>query len=179
MSSEQKREYTYTLRVPKDRLAVLIGKKGEIKKVIEKETGIKITIESKEGEASLKGKNPLSLFTAQQVIKAIARGFSPDIALQLTKPEYLLEIIPIKAYAKTKEDVKRLRGRIIGEKGKSRKTIENITGTEISVYGNTIAIVGEYEGLLYARRAIEALLRGSPHAKAYALIERFKKQSRR
>ena len=37
-------EFSYELKIPKERVAVLIGKKGEIKKRIEDETSSKIFV---------------------------------------------------------------------------------------------------------------------------------------
>jgi len=41
-------EYSYELKIPKDRVAVLIGTDGEIKKKIEVETKTQIKIDSKD-----------------------------------------------------------------------------------------------------------------------------------
>ncbi|MCX6707311.1 MAG: KH domain-containing protein [Candidatus Woesearchaeota archaeon] len=46
---EEDMEYSYDIKIPKDRVAVLIGKKGEVKKEIEECTKSKIKIDSKEG----------------------------------------------------------------------------------------------------------------------------------
>ena len=43
-------EYSYELKIPKDRVAVLIGMKGNVKKAIEEETKSKINVDSKEGD---------------------------------------------------------------------------------------------------------------------------------
>ena len=53
---------------------------------------------------------------------AIARGFNPELSLLLLKPDYAFEIVQIKDYAKTKNSMLRLKGRVIGQEGKSRKT---------------------------------------------------------
>ena len=55
-------EYSYDLRITKDRIAVLIGTKGETKNDLEKETGCKINVDSKEGDVTISGKDALQLF---------------------------------------------------------------------------------------------------------------------
>ena len=171
-----KDEYSYEVKIPKDRVAVLIGKKGEIKKQIEKSTKTQIYVDSKEGEVILTGTDAINLYTAKEIIRAIGRGFNPEIAQQLLKQDYGLEIIPIEA--KSKDDMERLKGRIIGQEGKSRKTIESLTRTHICVYGKTVAIIGDFEGLDLSRRAITMLLGGSPHSNVFKMLEKRIKEVR-
>jgi ribosomal RNA assembly protein len=173
-------EFAYDIKIPKDRVAVLIGKKGEIKKQIEENTKCKLNINSKDGEVHITSDDSMSLFIAKDVIKAIARGFNPEIAQQLLKTDYVFELLIITDYAnKSKGTLERLKGRVIGEGGKSRTIIETLTGTHVSVYGKTIAIIGEVEQAAIARTAVEDLLSGSTHATVYKYLERKKKEIER
>lgn len=165
-----KEEYTYEVKIPKDRIAVLIGKKGEIKKQIEKNTKTKIQVDSKEGEILVTGTDAINLYSTKEIIRAIGRGFNPKTAQQLLKQDYGLDIIPIDA--KSKQDMERIKGRLIGKEGKCRKTIESLTGTNICVYGKTISIIGTFIGLDLARRAINMLLRGSLHSNVFKMLEK-------
>jgi ribosomal RNA assembly protein len=171
-SEKQDSEFGYELKIPKDRVAVLIGRKGETKKHIETVTKTRIDVDSKEGEVSIKGKDALSMYTAKEIVRAIGRGFNPEIAQLLLKQDYSFELLNLADYARSKNDEKRLKGRVIGEKGKSRNTIEELTGAYISVYGKTIALVGEINAVSLARRAVESLLSGSPHANVYKWLEK-------
>ena len=171
--------YQYDIKIPKDRIAVLIGTKGKIKKAIESATKSKLKVDSKEGDVFISGDDSLGLMTAKEVIQAIGRGFNPEKALILLKPDYCIEIVSITDYARnTKKDALRLKGRVIGAGGKSRKTIEFLTETNISVYGKTISIVGEIDKVMLAKRAIENLLQGSPHSKVYSWLENKRKELR-
>jgi len=175
---EETERYEYHLKIPKERIAVLIGKEGEVKKSIEEETKTELDIDSKEGEVAVSGTDGLDMLTAREIIRAISRGFNPDIAKLLLKPDYGLEIISTTDYAKTANDAIRLKGRVIGREGKSRKLIENHTECYISVYGKTLSIIGEIEKLAIARKAIELLLRGSQHSKVFQWLERQRRQMR-
>lgn len=171
-------EYNYELKIPKERIAVLIGTKGETKKDIEEITNSRIKVDSKEGEVILSGTDSLGLFTAREVIHAIARGFNPDIAKSLLKQDYSFEIINLNDYAgKSKNNMVRFKGRIIGSEGKARKTIEDLTECNISVYGKTVGIIGEMDQVAIARRAVEMLLSGAPHSTVYKYLEKNKKLS--
>jgi len=172
-------EYSYELKITKDRIAVLIGTKGETKNELERITSCRINVDSAEGDVMLTGKDAVMLFALREVIKAVARGFNPDIAKQLLKQDYILEIISLNDYSKEKSHQLRLKGRVIGIEGKSRHTIEELTESYISVYGKTIAIIGKIELVSICKRAVQSLLAGSPHSNVYKWLERQRKLMKR
>lgn len=171
-------EFAYELRIPKERIAVLIGKKGEIKRFLEKDTKTKISVDSKEGLIRISGKDALLLYVAREIVRAIARGFNPSTARQLLKQDYGFELINIGEFARNQNDLERLRGRVIGEGGKSRKTIEDLTGASLCVYGKTVGLIGPGDVLQSARRAVESLLEGSTHANVYRWLEKKRRENR-
>lgn len=171
MEEEHTDEYSHALKITRDRLAVLIGKKGEVKRELENLTKTKIQVDSKEGDVVITGKDPLNLFALKEVIKAIGRGFNPEVATLLMKQDYMLELISLSEYAKGARDMARLKGRVIGQDGKGRKTIENLTETKICVYGKTVGIIGDVDKVPMARRAVESLLGGSRHATVFKWLE--------
>jgi ribosomal RNA assembly protein len=172
-------EYSYTIKIPKERIAIVIGKEGETKRNLEEELKIKINVDSKEGDVTISSKDSLRIYMVKEIIKAIGRGFSPEISLHLIKQDALLDIINIMDYTKNKNHLPRLKGRIIGEKGKSRRAIENLTETDISVYGKTVGIIGNAENVTIAKRAIESLLGGSPHASVYKFLEKNRREMKK
>ncbi|RLG35306.1 RNA-processing protein, partial [Methanosarcinales archaeon] len=72
----------------------------------------------------------------------------------------------------TPKTLKRIKGRIIGQKGKTRRVIETLTGVKISVYGKTVSLIGYPEQIKVAREAIEMLIKGTPHSTVYTFLER-------
>ncbi|MEM2575777.1 MAG: KH domain-containing protein, partial [Sulfolobales archaeon] len=66
----------------------------------------------------------------------------------------------------------RIKGRVIGEEGKVKKNIEEMTGTNISVYEDYIAIIGDYDGANLAREAVEMLIQGRQHSTVYKYLDR-------
>lgn len=169
-------EYLYELKIPKERVAVLIGKKGQVKKEIESSTKTTIKVDSKEGDIFVSGKDALGLYNAREVIKAIGRGFNPEVAELLLKPDYCFEIVSLADFAKSKDSETRLKGRVIGSEGRSRKLIEELTESYISVYGKTISIISDPETALIAKQAVESLLRGSTHANVYKWLEKKRRE---
>ncbi len=175
-TSEDSRDlFAHELRIPKDRIAVLIGKDGRVKDRLEKETKTRIVIDSAEGEVFVEGEDAVFLMACRDIIKAISRGFNPEIATLLLKPDYCIDMILITEYGDTKNDLIRLKGRVIGFEGKSRRVIEELTNTHVSVYGKTVSILGEVGCVAAARRAVDMLLSGSPHRNVYKWLEKHKK----
>ncbi len=167
------------VRMPKERVAVLIGPEGETKKLIERLGEVKIKINSKTGDVSLSFKGGdkagganFKAMAARDVVKAIARGFSPPNAMRLFDDDNYLELIDIRDYSgKDSKHVRRVRARIIGTGGRTRRLIEELSGSEMVVYGNTVGLIGDIISLNAAKRAAEMVLEGSEHAAVYRFLE--------
>jgi ribosomal RNA assembly protein len=88
-----------------------------------------------------------------------------------------LDIIDIRDYAgKSPKHMRRIKARIIGKKGRTRKNIEQLTGAYLSIYGGTVAILSDIEGLETARTAVDMLLSGSEHSMVYRYLERKRRE---
>ncbi len=165
------------LKVPLDRIGVLIGNRGEVIRKLMERTRTKIFVDSQNGtviiEPASPNTTPFELLKAQDFIKAIAYGFSPDRAERVLGEDQVLIVIDLKQHiGPNPSHLTRIKGRIIGEKGKARKNIEEMTGTYISVYGDHVAIIGDYESANAAREAIELLIQGRQHSTVYKYLDR-------
>jgi len=171
--------FSYEIKVPKDRVAVLIGKKGEVKRRIERFTKTKITVDSQEGNVTIESEDSFAAFNTQIIVKAIARGFNPNIALLLKKETFSLEIIDMTDFVgKSKRKMHRFKARLIGTHGKAWKTLERLTKCHLSVYGKTVGIIGPAEEVALARQAVEDLLKGAPHGHVYNYVKDIKKKDK-
>jgi ribosomal RNA assembly protein len=157
------------LKIPQERVGALIGVGGAVRKEIEKRTGTSIKIE--EGDVSIDGEG-LGSMTAKDVVLAIGRGFSPEVAFGLFREEHILEIIPLMEMISSDKELARAKGRLIGTKGKTRAVIEGITHTSISVYGKSVAIIGKYDEVQTAKEAVVMLARGTRHSSVYKFLEK-------
>lgn len=168
------------VKVPQDRIGTIIGKQGKTKEELEKNLNVKIVVADGVVKIS-KGntEDPLAVWKAKDVIKAIARGFSPEKAFKLLKNGKIFEILDLNRYAKTKNDLLRKKGRVIGKNGKTREYIESMTGTYMSVYGKTISFIGDFENVYDAKKATEIILEGKPHSAAYYYLENVTREKKK
>ena len=170
------------IRIPEDRVGVLIGKSGATKSKIEKTCSVKLDIDSKNGEVEVLGNvadEKFQVFKALEIVTAVGRGFSPEKAMRLLKGENTLHVINLREFGgKTPEQLERFKGRIIGDGGKARTNMENLSNANITVYGKTVSIIGEPTQLKLAVDAIESLLNGSMHGYVYKKIEAGRRQDK-
>lgn len=170
------------IRIPADRIGVLIGKSGKIKSKIEQRCSVKLEIDSESGETLISGTgkiDDIQPFKAMEIVMAIGRGFSPENAMKLLKGENALHVIDLREFVgKSPTQIERIKGRIIGEGGKARTNMENLSGTYISVYGRTVSIIGSPTQLKLAVNAISSLSGGSMHGSVYNKLESARRRNK-
>ncbi len=154
----------------------------DVKKIISKleeltDTKIEYNETTKAFNVIPKGQNSYEAFKALSVIRAIGLGFPEDIALRLLSDEYTIDVIDLKNYVGSDPNtLRRIKGRIIGEKGKSKKIIQEYTGVYISIYEHYIGILGVYDQVKIARNAIELLIDGKEHSTMYKFLEKAERE---
>ena len=165
------------LKIPRNRIGALIGHNASTKELIERKLGVQLNIDSESGDIEInlapETTDPSMLFRAKEIVLAIGRGFSPEKAQRLLDDEEaMLRTVDLREYVgKSESDIKRLSGRVIGRDGKTRRIIEELSGCELSIYGNTVSIIGDLMELDAAKRAVEMILEGSEHAAVYRFLE--------
>ncbi len=145
-----------------------IGKIRQEREKLEKELKIKI---SNKGSLLFVDGKPENEYLAIQVIEAMILGFPTTKALLLTQEGFILEKICIRNTT-PRRDLKRIRGRIIGTKGKTKRTIESLGDCFIAVHENTVGIIGFADEIRTTITALEALIRGKKQAKTYSYLEK-------
>jgi ribosomal RNA assembly protein len=170
------------LKIPAERVGVLIGPEGTTKKNIEEKLSVELQIDSQTGDIAIslseKAADPSLLFKAKDVVTALGRGFSPEHAFRLIRDEdAILDVIDLRTvYGRSETDIKRVKGRIIGMNGKTRQIIEELTNTHVAVYGHTVSIIGTIDQAEVAREAIQMLIKGSMHATVYRFLHRKRRE---
>jgi ribosomal RNA assembly protein len=151
-----------------------------VKEYIQKKLSVELEIESETGKIVINLKkdatDPSLLFKAKDTVLAIGRGFSPERAYRLLEDDYnMLVIIDLREIlGRSQLNIKRVKGRIIGKEGKTRRIVEEMTEAYVSVYGHTVAILGGIEQAEIARGAISLIIKGSRHATVYKYLQRKK-----
>ncbi len=163
--------------IPKDRVGVLVGPKGSVKATIEDKLLVDLTIDSDSGSVDIglrpNSPDPSSALRAKDMVLAIGRGFSPPRAFSLFNEDYTFDIVDLHDYfGKNESEIRRVDGRIIGKEGKTRRNMEELTGTLISVSGHTVSIIGTYESVSMAKDALEKLIEGRTHGTVYKFLRK-------
>lgn len=172
---------TVFVRIPEDRIGVLIGPGGGTKRSLEERTGTVVSVDPEEGEVEIASRvegDPTGVLKARDIVLALARGFSPPRAFRLLKEDVYLGVLDIKQISgkRDKAALWRIRSRVIGERGRARARIEELSGCAVSVYGSTVALIGDDKQLARATRAVQLLLRGSEHSAVFHLLARLREE---
>ncbi|UCH88944.1 MAG: RNA-processing protein [Thermoplasmata archaeon] len=171
------------IKIPKDRIGVLIGIDGKIKEEIEEKSGINIDVDSESGDVKLDVKDeaePVMVLKVADIVNAIAVGFSPERAFRLFGEEIYFTYFDIRNYVgKDPKHVRRIRARIIGTEGKTRRIIEDLSGADISIHRNYIGVIGDLIELDVAKNAVDMVLNGSEHSSVYRYLENKRREFKR
>ena len=167
---------SYYVRIPMDRIGVILGPDGTTKARLEELSGALINVDSESGGVEVdptKCTDPLMGLRVRDTVKAMARGFTPDEALPLIEdPDLYFELMDIRDYSgKSKDKLHRLRGRLIGTRGKTRRLIHEQSGAYVVIHGHTVGLLGRPEELETARIAVDMILNGAEHSSVYRFLE--------
>ena len=172
------------LKIPRDRIGVLIGPKGKAKKRIENFFKVILEIDSESGAVEIiltpEAQDITVIFIVKNIVQAIGRGFSPVRAEILSREDYDLNILDLRDYVgDSRNALSRVKGRIIGKDGKSRSILEELTETRVSVYGYSVGIIGHVESLNVAREAILMLVKGSFHKTVWNYLYAYRRKMKK
>ena len=170
------------VRIPKERVGVLLGPEGKVKQYIEQKLLVSLEVDSEQGDVNIvlseKASDPSELFRARDVVTAIGRGFAPEHAFRLIRDEgAIFDVISLREiFGRSESDITRIKGRIIGMEGKTRRIVEELSGADIVVYGYTVGIIGTFEQANIARTAVQMLIDGCQHHSVYKYLAKSRRE---
>jgi len=146
--------------------------------------GVRLTLDEGNSRVLIEAEgegDAANVLRARDIVRAIAIGFSPQDALQLLDEDYVLVVVDVTQAVGDKENhLRRVLGRVIGENGRARRTLEEITGTKIVVNDRgLVGIIGDYERSQIARHGVELLVQGRMHATVYRRLESMMRELKR
>jgi len=141
------------------------------KRVLENKLSVKLEFD-KADKNNLKiiGKE-VNIYDAEGVIQAIDFGFALDTALFLKSEDFMFEVLDLKDYTR-RNDLKEVRARVIGKKGKAINTLMKLTNSDIILRENHIGIITRAEDMEAVTTALCNLIKGSKHSNVYSFLER-------
>ncbi len=154
--------------IPKERIRRLFDKKDMMDRIC-KACNCKLFLE--DGEAVRIEGAAYDEFVARNIVHAFGRGFDVDIACRLANSEYYFSAIDLEQIFGNEKRIKQVKARIIGENGRTKRYIEQVSATRISVYGNTVGFIGKVEDIREAEVAVNTLIDGGTHRLAYKKME--------
>ncbi len=153
--------------IPKERLGLLRDRKTRT--LLERICDCSISMESDEF-VEITG-SPYAEFIAKNVIFAFGRGFDVEAARLLLNEEYYFSSIDLKDALGGEKRIARIKGRVIGENGRTKRYIESVSAVKMSVYGDTVSFIGSTNEIKEAETAVNTLIEGGTHRLAYLRME--------
>ncbi len=152
---------------------IYIEKPSELKRniaLLEKSLGISINLKGKLATISGLG---LEEYEAHIILEAISFGFSVKKSLLLLNPEFQFKRIKIKDFTR-KKNLREVKSRIIGTKGKTLRTIENISNSYLILNekNNEIGLITHADSVEETTTAIQNLIRGTKQSNVYHFLEK-------
>ncbi len=164
---------TEIVRIPEERVKILIGKEGKTKKSIETKCNVELKII--DGEVEIIG-DAADIFFASEIVKAVGRGFEPRKAMLILKEDFMFHLIALREIIPSDKAIIRLKARVIGEDGVIKTRIEEATDSFLSIYGNTIGIIAKADTIEYAKEAVSMILNGARHSSVLSYLSKSRRK---
>lgn len=159
--------------IPKSRYDKLMqNHKARLK--CEDRCGVVLAFE-KDNAITIEGESD-RVFFAKDVLIAYGRGFSMGTSLKLLNEGYSMLILDLRDFTGKKNDLLRIKGRLIGTEGKAKLTMESLSGCRISLKGRKVAAIGNLEDVENLKKALIDLIEGKKHSTVYAYLEKMNRK---
>lgn len=154
--------------IPNERIKRLKQHRELIEKV-EALCNCRITLDADDDVVEIKG-DAFPEYSARNIIYAFGRGFEMEVACKLNENDYYFNSVDMGQILSDKRLIQ-VKARIIGEEGRTKRYIEEVSGAKLSVYGDTVSFIGTIEEINEAETAVDTLIEGGTHRLAYKKME--------
>lgn len=111
----------------------------------------------------------------KDALSALIYGFDFSDAYSIVdENNKRLELISIDNHTRNKKELERQKSRIIGENGKTKKTISKVANVGIRIYRDKVAILGSIQDVIEARKQVLKLISGCPSSRVYENLESYR-----
>merc|ERR1719319_1358746 len=167
------------VRIPQHRYQPLRKRWAQIVEPLVKQLKIQVRCLPQKKVIELKTSQHTELHNAIEratmFLKAFLLGFELRDAVAVLRMENLfVDTVDISIVPRLKKDhLGRAIGRVAGQDGKTKYTIENATRTRIVVAGSLVHILGAYKNVRAAKVAVSKLALGSPPGKIFTSMRAY------
>jgi len=134
------------------------------------ESKLNIKISNRGKEVKIDGE-PEDEYVAGKVIDAINFGFPFSVAISIKEDDLEFEILNIKDHT-ARQDLDRVRARLIGKGGKTLKTLCQLTKCSFEIKDNQIGIIGPPECIENAQESVISIVKGAKQSNVYSHLEK-------
>lgn len=145
------------------------------KDLIEEELNVKIEREGNILKIMASKDQIEDILKGEEILRALKWGFPPQTALKLRKSNFDFQTVDLKRF---RGDLNRIKSRVIGRNGKTKKKIQGVTNTSIIISKRHVVVLGGYEGLKMAIQAIKMIASGRRQQDVYQWLHREKRRRR-
>ncbi|MFP3402394.1 MAG: KH domain-containing protein [Acidilobus sp.] len=177
MSGEQVRPQARAYEpVPPEALERVKEGLKALEKPIRERLGLSVKVDEQNSAVIIETASPqgsANVLKARDIVKAIVIGFQQQDITELLDDDTMLVVVDVQSAVNDRENhLRRVLGRIIGENGRAKRAIEEITGVKMAVSDSgQVGIIGDYERAMIARHGVELLVEGKMHGTVYKRLE--------
>jgi len=161
--------------VPPERARAVLRKGGRLRRSIEERYDVSLAVDDETGGVSVRytpEKAAEAFLALRNIMSAVSTGFDEGAIRDMIERDLQFAALDLEdKVGSSRSALTRIKGRIIGQRGRAKRKIEEATGCMISIYENKVGISGPPETMEIAREAVDRLSSGFQHETVYRFLE--------